>query len=979
MRFMKWIEGSTEEELSSELKVILKEIIQNFQEYEELEELLRKYKNAKLTEKEREKLDFIINKFLNKYPIHLQLYYNLSGFKAYFQEQHWWNPWLIREIKYKFLNHLSKKYEILNLDSQFSQEEINFFKNHGIDWRLLKSRWAWVKKKLLIPFFLEVLYAKSNNIPKIDDIENWGYGRFLKILRENYDLTLSKLVEEAGKTPRKSLKTEKDFSDDEKQFLISKNVNLENLNTRWEWVRLDPQLAIDFYKEVLFPKFSRCPTTREIKKLGYAQFIEILRNKGITISNLAERAGFRSRQSYEKVLNSDDLTDKEVEFLERYNIKFSDLTSRWSWLDDNPDLAINFFKEVIYPLYNKVPTWNEIAISKYYNFIQKLSSFNLTYPELIKLSGFEPNYEFLNEDDKMIINDLMERFESDYFESDQEITPPSLSYIIKYGLFKISDVTFGKYAKLYLINKFGVQEGEKIYSQFWPNLSSGLSDEKKSKIYNYTEKYVNDFLDSNNQNKPPPIIHIIKFLIPNISNHTFSKYAQEYLNKRFGFIRGQNLYEKMWPYDFLAAKTGTLVHRIINEFLTIYLKNFQNIKYFSTPAVYPTRKPDGLILKSKKLLLLLKSNNDILKKLHLDLDILNRVKALVFDFTSDVSQQNIVNKILKYQHPEIFLFIIGYRWYDSNVYLKIPDYRGIIDKKKIKIISIENLWKLFSIPLDLRQELKKTLMLAIDRDIDSLSDISFLENEELYNTDSLRVELIQNGKIEENIQEYLDLGLITHPIKNIFTKSELEYIENCKKINHKIAIIDIETTGFNPLKDSIIEIGIVELDLKTGEKKILFNSVVKDPNYNLLKCYNNPFLKDISIDPIEIENAKLLEFYRDILQLIFNSYKTTAYNSKFDFRFLENRGFKIPRKLMDVMKFCRKLISKENSLKFEEIYRHFYNTPQNESKKILTNSNYVSIHRAIDDAIHETELLYYLILEYIFPLNYQKSLSFKEK
>ncbi len=473
---------------------------------------------------------------------------------------------------------------------------------------------------------------------------------------------------------------------------------------------------------------------------------------------------------------------------------------------------------------------------------------------------------------------------------------------------------------------------------------------------------------------PLPIIHITKHLIPNISSHTFSKYAQEYLNKRFGVVRGQNLYEKMWPYDLLAANTGTLVHRIINELLTIYFKNYQEIKYFSVPVIYPTRKPDGLILKSRKLISLLKANENILHKINLDINILNKVKVIVFDFTSDVSQRNIMDKIIKYQHPDLLLFIIGVRWYYDIPYLKVPEDRGVIGKKKIKIISIEDFCELFSIPLELIQELESILKLAIDRDIDSLSKISLLANEELYNTDSLHAELIQNGKIKENIQEFLDLGLINHPIKNIFTKSELEYIESCRNIDHKIAIIDIETTGFNPLKDRIVEIGIVELDLSTGEKKILFNSVVKDSNYNSSKYYNNLFLKDISIDPIEIEKARPLEFYRDILQLIFNCYKITAYNNRFDFRFLENRGFNIPRKLMDIMNFCQRIIPKGNSLKFEEVYRYFYNTPQNKIKEILSNPNYVSLHRAIDDVIHETELLFYLIQESNFPLTYQKKL-----
>ena len=40
--------------------------------------------------------------------------------------------------------------------------------------------------------------------------------------------------------------------------------------------------------------------------------------------------------------------------------------------------------------------------------------------------------------------------------------------------------------------------------------------------------------------------------------------------------------------------------------------------------------------------------------------------------------------------------------------------------------------------------------------------------------------------------------------------------------NYKVAVIDIETTGIVPSQDSILEIGIVELDLINGTTNILF-------------------------------------------------------------------------------------------------------------------------------------------------------------
>lgn len=44
----------------------------------------------------------------------------------------------------------------------------------------------------------------------------------------------------------------------------------------------------------------------------------------------------------------------------------------------------------------------------------------------------------------------------------------------------------------------------------------------------------------------------------------------------------------------------------------------------------------------------------------------------------------------------------------------------------------------------------------------------------------------------------------------------------------KILILDIETTGFSPKKNFIVEIGIVELDLSTGNRKIIFDHVMHE-------------------------------------------------------------------------------------------------------------------------------------------------------
>ena len=44
----------------------------------------------------------------------------------------------------------------------------------------------------------------------------------------------------------------------------------------------------------------------------------------------------------------------------------------------------------------------------------------------------------------------------------------------------------------------------------------------------------------------------------------------------------------------------------------------------------------------------------------------------------------------------------------------------------------------------------------------------------------------------------------------------------------KILVIDIETTGFQKQGGSIVEVGIVELDLETGKAEIIFDSLCRE-------------------------------------------------------------------------------------------------------------------------------------------------------
>jgi len=167
----------------------------------------------------------------------------------------------------------------------------------------------------------------------------------------------------------------------------------------------------------------------------------------------------------------------------------------------------------------------------------------------------------------------------------------------------------------------------------------------------------------------------------------------------------------------------------------------------------------------------------------------------------------------------------------------------------------------------------------------------------------------------------------------------------------KIAIVDIETTAFQPQHGSIVEIGIVELNLETGERKVLYDELVRE---NSLKesdskewIFHN---SDLKFE--DVWNAKSLNI--ESLQKIFDEYPATAYNKVFDFNFLKHRGLKIkelPCPMITATNICKlPSIHGYNSYKwpkFQEAHDFFF--PDEE---------YVEAHRGGDDAMYEAKVVY---------------------
>jgi DNA polymerase-3 subunit epsilon len=168
----------------------------------------------------------------------------------------------------------------------------------------------------------------------------------------------------------------------------------------------------------------------------------------------------------------------------------------------------------------------------------------------------------------------------------------------------------------------------------------------------------------------------------------------------------------------------------------------------------------------------------------------------------------------------------------------------------------------------------------------------------------------------------------------------------------KLAIVDIETTGFVREKNnSIVEIAIVLCDTETRKTEILFNNIVREST--LSDYHRRSWIFDHSdLKFSDVERAQDINTYRAEIQAILNKYKVTAYNKRFDMGWLASLGFKFKESkcLMETAgEYASVLLAESISLKEENVYRW-----------LMQDRNYVEKHRALPDALDEAQILYKL-------------------
>lgn len=187
---------------------------------------------------------------------------------------------------------------------------------------------------------------------------------------------------------------------------------------------------------------------------------------------------------------------------------------------------------------------------------------------------------------------------------------------------------------------------------------------------------------------------------------------------------------------------------------------------------------------------------------------------------------------------------------------------------------------------------------------------------------------------------------------------------------NEIVIVDIETSHTNKKIGSIVEIGISKLNLGNGERKIIYDELVKEDSFGE-KDRDAWIFKNTDMKFEDVMAAKPIDM--GIIQSIFNKYRATAYNKNFDFGFLKDKGFIINE-------LNCPMIGSTNIVKapFKNNWRPPH-IPKNQEYKWPSvqeswdflfgkDTGYIEKHRGGDDSLREAKIVYEFYKKHGFDL-----------
>ena len=218
-------------------------------------------------------------------------------------------------------------------------------------------------------------------------------------------------------------------------------------------------------------------------------------------------------------------------------------------------------------------------------------------------------------------------------------------------------------------------------------------------------------------------------------------------------------------YGFIGKQLHKVIQYIITTFfLRLGLKIYSEvIVSINKKNKRKTRIVDSFLLNinNKKFLMnrLFKCPR-LLKELRLDKTNLENIEAFMFDYTNDISDENIKEKSSKYQKENMILFIIGTRWKKWRKDAR----KRVLDTfyKNVRVIRFDLFAELIGLEGELLRDFEYGLELSHSLDLDALREfceelfLNFFQTfgRDLYRTQDLITEL---DKLNIDYYSFLDL------------------------------------------------------------------------------------------------------------------------------------------------------------------------------------------------------------------------------
>ncbi|MBY8979572.1 MAG: hypothetical protein KGD72_04230 [Candidatus Lokiarchaeota archaeon] len=554
---------------------------------------------------------------------------------------------------------------------------------------------------------------KKNNISAFDRFSAY-FEFWLDNLTQKF--TISD-IEDLYNTTKVCIVSPNSFTNDELEFLKRKKIVTSKLKTRWAWV-INKQIAMEFYNEVILPKFENVPKAHDMDNLGYRGFRASIRKLGLGVNDLTKAAGFKPYHE------------------EKYT-------------GMNYDELLKFFKENVYPEVKsklKLKTGEAPGAGDlerkglgYRGFVDRVRKVSKLegiarniWAEFVKKAGLEPQKDLIYQG--MDFVELMDLFVKEiypYLKEKYNIghkqAPLKEQVDKEYNGFRKAIRRLGyKLSDLYIALDFK--------HKFWQIYHN--------KSYKELLNFFKDIIQ-------PSLQDIYDF-----SETEAPSYEEVEINYR-GFIQalnrhGKKLSDVIKNLGYIPRKfsnLGVITHSVMNLLLSYYInnKNFP-LNYYSEVELYSSSKHriDGFMFVTTPLISFF---NKQIKKLYSNINnkkereeillLLRKIEGkqhLLIDFSNGffkrrkINSELIAQKAKKYlDYPNSFLILIGTNWSNLELIKRLPisvKYKNSnYVTKNVALISPELFGILLGINNMYKDFLDKIILYNKNEDIDKLQEV----------------------------------------------------------------------------------------------------------------------------------------------------------------------------------------------------------------------------------------------------------------